>query len=148
MRPEGNCKCGKKATEIILAEGAQGHQLCNICDSCLTKAKEHSRQILEITGLNEFAINPFLRPDDDGKKEKLEDLKMQIGWRAFNELKKGAPLIQWTKSSPHNWFIYGTSVEYLWHSDETKRETPVHLNDLFKCIKGFNGRLEYILEGV
>lgn len=53
----------------------------------------------------------------------LVRMKKLIGTRAYNALLKGKPLKCWRNSTPHNWFIDG-STDFLWHSDEYDRRIP------------------------
>jgi hypothetical protein len=62
MKPEGKCKCGKKATDIILTESGLGLEVINICNTCLSKAKTLTKELLDITGMSEFNVPNKLRP--------------------------------------------------------------------------------------
>ncbi len=51
----------------------------------------------------------------------IKELRNIVGWRAFNALVKGRPLIVWRCTNPHNWWIpasKSSDCQFLWHSEK------------------------------
>jgi hypothetical protein len=62
--------------------------------------------------------------------EAAEKVRLAVGGRAYNALKRGRSLIRWRQSTPHNWFIERADGNgYLWHSCPGEKFPPLHLFD-------------------
>ena len=61
------------------------------------------------------------RMSNEELREAHAELRKLVGARAYHALAQGRPLIEWRRSSPHNWFIpvvQPEANEFLWHSED------------------------------
>lgn len=66
-------------------------------------------------------------------KEKHNELKRVIGYKAYNALlKHKATLRIWRNSTPHNWWVQGKRGKYYWHSERGKSLPPLSLFELIE----------------
>jgi hypothetical protein len=62
-----SCKCGKPASSELMGQGGMGICFVSVCDECLANARRLAAELLEVTGLEEYAVPPQLRPTYEAK---------------------------------------------------------------------------------